>query len=111
MNCPKCNGERVVKNGKDRLGYQTFLCKNPDCKHSFAPDKPPLERELKESNKSRREHHSLTYLELNFKIRRDTQANLVNRMEMYMENNPGKGELQKKMLSILDEHFPNGVSR
>lgn len=29
--CPSCKSNRVIKNGKSEKGYQSYLCRNPEC--------------------------------------------------------------------------------
>lgn len=39
IKCPKCNNNHsFYRYGKDKNGYQKYLCRN--CNHQFAPDKP-----------------------------------------------------------------------
>ncbi len=33
--CPLCGAGKAVKNGQDRRGLQRFICRNPECGHSF----------------------------------------------------------------------------
>lgn len=46
MNCPRCNSEKTIKNGKEySTGKQVHLCK--DCKRSFTDNVTPAETNRK----------------------------------------------------------------
>ena len=31
VKCPNCRSDQVAKNGRNQIGKQTYICKNPDC--------------------------------------------------------------------------------
>lgn len=42
--CPRCFSQNFSLYGKDKDGYQKYICKNDDCKHQFTVDKPKKNR-------------------------------------------------------------------
>jgi len=105
LNCPKCNHDHAVKNGKDGpTGFQKYMCKN--CKHQFVPSKPITEHHYRETNAEKLEYHRRTYKELFLKLRYDTHEDLLERIEAYAHAHPARGDVQKKAIAVLEEHFP-----
>lgn len=47
MQCPRCNGTRIVKNGRIHTGKPKWMCK--DCRRQFVSD--PSQRRISEATK------------------------------------------------------------
>lgn len=103
MICPKCSSDQTKKNGK-KTGYQNYYCK--DCRNQWQPDKPIVQYEYKETNATLYKYTKNTYKTIGLRLRFDTYGDLIKRMEDFEQKYPEKGDLQKKIAEVLDEHFP-----
>lgn len=71
--CPACQSERTVKNGKAKNGTQTYLCK--DCGRRFHPNAQPVahsEETQKQIFDALHERMSLRGIERVFGVHRNT---------------------------------------
>jgi transposase-like protein len=48
MNCPKCNSEYILKNGRTRSGKQNFKCRDCVRKFVMTPRHQPISESTKE---------------------------------------------------------------
>ena len=109
MQCPKCKGKNIRKNGtriaSGDIRLQNYLCK--DCRHQWQPDKP--ERQFSKANEANRRFDRKTYRLYQMKLRKDNaeHAEVLAKLEGYAKAYPdNKSATVKKMIEVLREYFP-----